>query len=113
MKPNSGKAKGRRIVQELKAAILESFPHLQSDDIQLVPTSVGGEDLKLSPAARDCWPYSTECKNQEKLNIWAALKQAEGNSQGRPHNVVFRRNRTEPHVVLRLEDFLDLLAKRG
>lgn len=110
MKSSSSKAKGRRVVQELKAAILEAFPQLQPDDIQLVPTSVGGEDLKLSPSARACWPYSTECKCQEKLNVWAALKQAEGNARWPyPYNVVFRRNRTELHVVLRLKDFLGLL----
>ena len=113
MKPNSGKAKGRRVVQELKEAILFAFPHLQSDDIQMVPTSVGGEDLKLSPAARKCWPFSTECKCQEKLNVWAAFRQAEANSGGRLYNVVFRRNRTELYVALRLGDFLKLLTEKN
>ena len=39
-----------------------------------------GEDIKLSPAARKLIPYSFECKNQEKLNIWEALSQAEENA---------------------------------
>ena len=36
-----------------------------------------GEDILLSPAARKLFPFSVECKNQEKLNIWSSLEQAE------------------------------------
>lgn len=109
VKSRSCKDKGRRLVVELRNAILEAFPHLHPDDIQLVPTSVGGADLKLSPAARKCWPFATECKNQEALSIWAAMKQAEENADGYDPAVVYRRNRTEPWVSVPLPVLLSLL----
>ena len=31
-----------------------------------------GEDLMLSPLARDLFPYSIECKNQAAINVWAS-----------------------------------------
>lgn len=111
MKSRSCKNKGRRLVVELRAAILEEFPDLLPDDIQLVPTCVGGEDLKLSPAARKRWPFATECKNQERLNIWAAIKQAEENAGDHPPAVVFRRNKHPVWVALTLSDLMALLLR--
>ena len=32
----------------------------------------GGEDLIMDRAAREKFPYSIECKNQEKVNVWQA-----------------------------------------
>jgi hypothetical protein len=113
MKSRSGKAKGRRLVSELREAILQAFPALQPDDIQPVPTSVGGEDLKLSPAARKYWPFSVECKNQEKLNIHEAVSQAERNAKDNVIPiVVFRRNHSKPWVAINLEDLLTLMIER-
>ncbi len=40
----------------------------------------GGEDIMLSAKARNMFPYSVECKNQETLNVWKAFEQAEHNS---------------------------------
>ena len=54
-----------------------------------------GEDIILSPAARDLIPYSFECKNQERLNIWSSLDQAEENCNDRVPIVVIKRNRSE------------------
>jgi hypothetical protein len=109
MKPRSAKSKGRRPVAELRAAILKAFPMLEEDDIQMVPTSVGGADLKLSPAARRCWPLDTEVKNQEHLSIWQAIKQAEANSKHFPPAVAFRRNRHPLWVAVSVETMLHLL----
>ena len=110
MKSRSCKSKGRRLVMVLRKAVLAAFPHLHPDDIQPVPTSVGGIDLKLSPAARKCWPWSTECKNVEKLNIWAAIQQAEANADGHAPAVVLSRNRmTQPWVAIPLDAMVNLL----
>ena len=109
MKSRSCKNKGRRLVVELREAILAAFPELAADDIQLVPTSVGGEDLKLSPLARKRWPFATECKNVERLNIWAAISQAEANAGGHPASVVFRRNRHPVWCAVPLEVMVALL----
>ena len=36
----------------------------------------GGEDLIMARAAREKFPYSIECKNQEKVNVWVSYSQA-------------------------------------
>ena len=73
-----------------------------------------GEDLKFSPAARRVCPYSFECKNVEKLNIWSALKQAEENTKvGLQPAVVFRRNHSDAYVAIKLEHFLTLISPKS
>ena len=68
-----------------------------------------GEDLMLSQEARRQWPYSVECKNQEKLNIWGALEQAEENSGDHAPLVIFKRNRSKTYAVLEFDKLLELL----
>ena len=69
-----------------------------------------GEDIILSPAARDEIPFSFECKNQERLNIWESLSQAEDNSESHIPAVVFKRNRSKTYIALELEEFLKLIG---
>ena len=70
-----------------------------------------GEDIILSPAARDLIPFSFECKNQERLNIWESLSQAEDNSGKHIPAVLFKRNRTKTYITLDLEEFLKLIGE--
>lgn len=111
MKTRSAKNKGRKLQNEVKAALLEQFQSvLESDDIQVAIMGESGTDIKLSPLARKYIPYSIECKNQEKISIWAALKQAIANTkEGTQPALVFRRNNTEAFITIRLEHFLTLL----
>ena len=67
-----------------------------------------GEDLMLSPAARQLWPYSVECKNQEALNLWAAWSQACANAGDYQPVLIVKRNRHEPLAVVRAEHFVKL-----
>ena len=71
-----------------------------------------GEDIVLSPAAKRVIPYSFECKNQERLNLWGSLEQAEGNSQDRQPVLVFKRNRSKVYVALDFEHFLELIDQK-
>ena len=77
----------------------------------MTPSGVNGPDLILSPYAKLFIRFAWECKNVEKLNIWQAIKQAEGHSAktGLPPAVCIGRNRTDPYVAIRLSDFCDLL----
>jgi hypothetical protein len=109
MRIRSSKRKGARGVKELREAILKAFPELEEEDITLVPGSMRGEDLKLSPKARKCWPFATEVKNKESLNIWAAITQSVSNAKGRPPAVAFRRNRQPMWTAVPLEVMLELL----
>ena len=70
---------------------------------------MSGEDIVMSPAAKRVIPYSFECKNQERLNLWGSLEQAEGNSQDRQPVLVFKRNRSNIYVALDFEHFLELI----
>ncbi len=73
---------------------------------------MSGEDIVLSPAAKRVIPYSFECKNQERLNLWGSLEQAEGNSQDRQPVLVFKRNRSKVYVALDFEHFLELIDQK-
>ena len=113
MKTRSAKAKGRRLQNKIRDLLLEEFKELEPDDIRTAIMGETGEDIKLSPAARRKIPYSFECKNQEKLNIWESLKQAEENSGDYPPVLIFKRNRSKTYVTLELEEFLKLINDRS
>ena len=68
----------------------------------------GGEDLIMSRAAREKFPYSIECKNQEKVNVWEAMKQAESNKGLYTTIVIIKRNRSRPLVLIDAEEFINL-----
>ena len=113
MKSRSAKNKGKRLQNSVRDLLLETFNQLEPDDIRSAIMGESGEDIKLSPAARKLIPYSFECKNQEKLNIWDSLKQAEENSGVSSPVLIFKRNRSKTYVTLELEDFLKLINDRS
>jgi hypothetical protein len=110
MKTASRKAKGRRLQNKIRDLLIEHFSdELEDDDIRCAIMGESGEDLKLSPAARKLIPYSIECKNQEKINIWDSLEQAEENSNGHDPVLIFKRNRSKTYAVVELNNFLKLI----
>ena len=111
MKTRSAKNKGKRLQNKVKELLLESFKQLEEDDIRSAIMGETGEDIKLSPAARKLIPYSFECKNQEKLNVWDSLKQAEENSGDYDPVLIFKRNRSKTYAVINIEKFIELICK--
>ena len=110
MKTASSKAKGRRLQNKIRDLLIEHFSdELEDDDIRCAIMGESGEDLKLSPAARKLIPYSIECKNQEKLNIWSALEQAEDNSKESTPVLIFKRNRSKTYAVIEFKEFVELI----
>ena len=109
MKPRSAKNKGKRLQNQVRDLILEKFNSLESDDVRSITMGESGEDILLSPAARKLFPFSVECKNQEKLNIWKSLEQSETNSGKHTPIVIFKRNRTKTYVALEFDKLLELL----
>ncbi len=73
---------------------------------------VNGVDIQLSPAAKKLIPYSIECKNQEKLSIWSALKQASLNAGQFVPALIFKRNRSKIYVVIELPEFIKLIKNQ-
>lgn len=110
MRPQSAKAKGRRLQQETRDRLLATFPSLEPADVRSTSMGASGEDLLLSPAARRLIPFSIECKNQEALNIWKALEQA---VREHPPLLVFKRNGSEVYAALPFDSFLALLKTQG
>ncbi|MEK9767349.1 MAG: hypothetical protein VW683_00395 [Betaproteobacteria bacterium] len=112
MKPSSAKAKGRRLQNQVTQLILERFSGvLEEDDVRGAIMGESGEDIKLSPLARKHFPYSTECKNQERLNIWNSWKQAKENTrEGCTPLLVYTKNRHELMVTLTFDDFLKMIS---
>ena len=107
MKTQSAKAKGRLLQQWVRDYLIENL-HIHREDIESRSMGAGGEDLMMSRAARDKFPYSIECKNQEKINVWSAYEQAQENSRGYTPVVIIKRNRSKPLVVIDAESFIDL-----
>lgn len=112
----SAKAKGARLVKELREALLNTFQdRLAPGDICVVAANLNGPDLYLSPKAREFLNMQFECKNQERLQLWKSIDQSEKHCQpGEIPILCFRRNREEPKVALPLHAFLTILkdAKR-
>ena len=101
MKPQSCKNKGRRFQQRIARDIIDAFPHLREDDAISTSMGAGGEDIRLSTAARKALPISIECKCQEKLNVWTCLEQARSNTpSGATPCLVFSRNRAQTYAVV-------------
>ena len=111
MNVKSSKAKGRKLQNMVRDLLRCSFPSLEEDDIKSQTMGMTGEDIVLSPAARKLIPYSFECKNVERLQFWAAIEQAESNSDGRTPAVVVKKNRREPYVAIPLESFIELIKE--
>lgn len=110
IRPQSAKAKGRRLQQHVRDAILEAYPSLESDDVRSTSMGAGGEDVQLSPAARKLFPYSIECKNLAKIAVFNYYEQATGHGNHEPL-VVIKQNRSKPLAVVDLEHFMELVKK--
>ena len=107
MRPQSAKAKGRRLQQQFRELLIETLG-IHPEDIENRSMGAGGEDLIMARAAREKFPFSIECKNQEKLNVWDAYKQASENSKNYEPIVVMKKNNHKTLVVLAAAKFVKL-----
>lgn len=111
MKTSSAKNKGRRLQQYVRDRLLALAPWLQADDVRSTSMGASGEDLLLSPKARETYPIAIECKNVEKINIWQAIDQAQENANGHYPVVIFKRNHSKVYAAVDLDLLLTLLTK--
>jgi len=108
MKARSAKNKGKRLQNILRDELIKLYPDLK-DDIGSQIMGMTGEDIVLTPHARKKLPFSFECKNVEKLNVWKSFKQCQTNAGKSTPVLVIKRNRETPKVVMNLEEWLKLL----
>ena len=78
MRPQSAKAKGRRLQQWVRDQLIEHL-EVHPEDIESRSMGAGGEDLIMSRSAREKFNFSIECKNVEKLNTFV-YKQGDAKS---------------------------------
>ena len=110
MKTQSAKAKGRKLQKWMRALLIEKLD-IHPEDIESRSMGAGGEDLIMARAAREKFPLSIECKNQEKVNVWEAYKQAEDKSKDYEPVVVIKRNNSKPLVLVDAEYFVSMFKK--
>ena len=110
MKTQSAKAKGRRLQQWFRDLLIEKLD-IHTEDIESRSMGAGGEDLIMARAAREKFPYSIECKNQESVNLWKSYEQAQENSKDYEPVVILKRNNTKPLVLVDAEYFVKLHEK--
>ena len=108
MKTQSAKAKGRNLQKWVVNKLIETFD-IHPEDIKSCSMGAGGEDVVMAIASRERFPFSVECKNVEKLNVWDAYEQAKANSNGYEPIVVMKKNHKKPLVVLDAEHFIEMV----
>ena len=112
MKTSSAKAKGRRFQQWVRDKLIEQLD-IHPEDIESRSMGAGGEDLIMARAAREKFPYSIECKNQESINVWKSYEQAKENSGDYEPIVVLKRNKSKPLVLVDADYFVRLHDRKS
>ena len=110
MKPQSAKAKGRNFQKWVRDMLIEHCD-VHPEDIESRSMGAGGEDLIMARDARSKFPFSIECKNVEKLNVWEAYEQAKSNCNDYEPLVVMKKNQKKPLVVIDADYFISLVKR--
>ena len=110
MKTSSAKQKGRKLQQWMRDLLTEKLG-VHPEDIESRSMGSQGEDLIMARAAREKFPLSIECKNQESVNVWKSYEQAAENSGEYEPVVVIKRNQSKPLVVIDAEYFVSMFKE--
>ena len=110
MKTSSAKQKGRKLQQWMRDLLIQKLD-VHPEDIESRSMGSQGEDLIMARAAREKFPLSIECKNQESVNVWKSYEQASENSGEYEPIVVIKRNQSKPLVVIDAEYFVSMFKE--
>ena len=108
MKTSSLKNKGRLLQKWIRDRLLFYFPQLDPEDIRSTAMGQGGEDIQLSPKAREYFPFSVEAKSRANISVYKFYEQAKFNSKDHTPIVVIKANHKPPLVIIDFEDFLTI-----
>lgn len=107
----SRKAKGRRL-QKLVADKIGELLNLEvGKDEMIAPREMGqsGTDVRLIGPAKEMFPFSIECKNQETWSLPNWIKQAKGNKERETDwLLVCQKNHMKPVVVMDMDVFFEI-----
>ena len=98
MRPQSAKAKGRKLQQWARDKLIEYFG-LSAQDVRSTSMGSAGEDLLFSPAAQKMIPFSIECKNRGAIAVYGWWEQAcsqEKVSSDIQPLVILKQDRSQP-----------------
>ena len=112
MKTSSAKAKGRKLQQWVAQKISNVIGMRWGADQHIASREMGqaGVDIRLSPLALEKFPWSVECKRQEKFSVPIWIKQAEDNQLPNTNwLLICKRNREKPILILDMDVFFELL----
>lgn len=113
MKTSSAKAKGRRLQQFVRDVlrIIGKEHGLVDGDIESRGMGQNGTDIILSPAAKRVIDIAVECKNVEKLQVVPTFNEHYERYKHEPSLkvLIHGKNRCEPLVTMRFEEFVNLL----
>ena len=101
--------KGKRFERDVAKSLNEKF----GTNVRRTPSSGGlsikGDIIDTSGVLSE---FHFECKNQESLNIWKALEQAEcDRPRGRLPVVVFTRNHHDTYACMKFEDWMNIVKE--
>lgn len=114
MKTSSAKSKGRTLQKWVGEKISEitGLPFGKDELISSRGMGQSGTDVILIGDALKKFPFSIECKNQEKWSVHTWIKQATSNLKcGTEWLLVVKRNRNNPVVMLDAEVFFEIFRK--
>ena len=115
MKVKNAKQKGRRLQKWVADQIGRVLNLPVGKDAHIEGREMGqsGPDIKLSPLAREGFPFSVECQNAETWTLGAKIAQAQTNIYPEHDKhawlCVFKKNGGRPVVVMDAEKFFNLL----
>ena len=100
--------KGKRFEQKVARLFRKAFPH-RADKIKRGQQTRYGTD---APDIEWADPYWPECKHDERISPWAAIRQAVNDApEGRVPVAICKKNRKAPIAVMLLEDWFDLIKE--
>ena len=112
IKISSAKAKGREFQKLIARGLAQVLGLVYGTDQDVGSRGMGqqGTDIVMSAEARRRFPYAVECKNQETVNLWGAVRQARANCpEGMSWLVAIKKNRERPIIVMDWVAFLELV----
>ncbi len=114
LKPRSAKAKGRSLQKWVceRIAKLTGFECPRDKPIESRPMGQSGADVRLEGSVLARFPFSVECKFQERWSVPKWIEQAKANeAEGTNWLLVCKQSRKAPIVILDAEVFFDIVGK--
>jgi len=113
MLTKSKKAKGRKLQNKVKEDLQVIAAKMGKNPKSITSAIMGerGVDVKIHPELQELFPFSIECKCVETINIikefWEHYEKYKDNTDV-IKLLIHSKNRTEPTVTLKWEDFIHL-----